>query len=465
MKKINFLFLALCLTTTISYSQKIFNRWSFGLYGGSSYLHSSQLTSLGGNERKLFNLSGQIEATYNVTHAIGIMAYYDRGGIEGFANESEEMSSGPSNEPQRVEVAYSAFGLGMDVNLSLIGRRANRPRVLKWAWHAYSGLGFINYDSEVYNFGNMTDTPSSPPVTEGGNFLESGYLWFGTGLRYRLNRRIDFEFRAKYNFTLDTQFDGVADDPAGESDGDNYFQALLGIRIKVGKRSSSYSWTDPITPTKIKLKDSDGDGVMDDFDKEPNTPRGVYVYGNGVSIDSDGDKIPNHKDRCPYEAGVERLQGCPEKTDKDGDGVYDDMDDCPNTPGPATNAGCPEVEAADLQQLALLAKSIFFASGKSRILQSSYSSLNEIGEIIKKYPEYKFYIDGYTDSVGSSQSNKILSEKRSKSVIDYLIRKGVANDGLISRGFGEENPIADNSTASGRQLNRRAEIKLARDLL
>ena len=455
MKKITFLFLGSFMAIALSFGQN-YNKWSIGLYGGSSYLHSSQLTSFGGNEKAWINLSGEIEVTYNVTHTIGVMAYYGIGNSEGFSKGPLNRTPG-LNIPERVEVDYCVFGLAVDANLSLIGRFSNKPRLLRWSWHVYGGLGFIDYESSVFNADDTTIDPFTI-----NNILESGYAWFGTGIRYRLSRRIDFEARAKYNFTRDTTFDGVGEDLNREADGDNYFQALGGVRIKLGRYSNAASWVYP--KVSVTLLDSDGDGVIDNFDKEPDTPPGTLVYGNGVSVDSDRDGIPDNKDKCINEVGIERLKGCPERTDKDEDGVFDDLDDCPNTPGPVDNAGCPKLEQADVHRLALLSKNIFFATGKSKIIKSSHSSLNEIAQIINKYPEYKFYIDGHTDNVGSSESNQSLSKRRSDAVVNYLVSQGVSIDLLIPRGFGEDQPATSNDTASGRQLNRRTEIKLASKL-
>ena len=59
------------------------------------------------------------------------------------------------------------------------------------------------------------------------------------------------------------------------------------------------------------MKDSDQDGVMDEFDKDPNTPAGALVYGNGIPIDSDRDGLPDYKDKCPLESGPVENEGCP----------------------------------------------------------------------------------------------------------------------------------------------------------
>ena len=90
--------------------------------------------------------------------------------------------------------------------------------------------------------------------------------------------------------------------------------------------------------------DSDGDGVLDQVDKCPGTPRGVKVDANGCPLDSDGDGIPDYLDKCPdTPAGVKvDATGCP--LDRDGDGVPDFQDRCPDRAGPASNTGCPEIK-------------------------------------------------------------------------------------------------------------------------
>ena len=77
-----------------------------------------------------------------------------------------------------------------------------------------------------------------------------------------------------------------------------------------------------------------------------------------------------------------------------------------------------------------------------------------------KYPTYHIEIGGHTDSVGSSESNQVLSEKRANSVVQFLIDKGLETSRITSKGYGEEVPVESNDTAAGRSVNRRVEFKL-----
>ena len=205
--------------------------------------------------------------------------------------------------------------------------------------------------------------------------------------------------------------------------------------------------------------DTDGDGIADPKDSCPNTP-GVASLAGCPDADSDG--IADGDDGCPNEAGPSENNGCP-WPDSDGDGVYDKDDLCPDKVGTVANNGCPEVTEAVRKALNEYAKTILFETAKTNIKFESAEILGYISEILKEYPRANFYIDGHTDSVGREESNQKLSEGRASSVVDWLVENGISADRLTPRGFGESQPIMDNSTREGRARNRRVEINLNKD--
>ena len=85
-------------------------------------------------------------------------------------------------------------------------------------------------------------------------------------------------------------------------------------------------------------------------------------------------------------------------------------------------------------------------------------TLDEATEVLRQYPDIRVEVAGHTDSIGSDQYNQGLSERRAKSVFDYLVGNGIDSGRLNSRGYGESAPIADNATREGRQRNRRVEL-------
>ncbi len=200
--------------------------------------------------------------------------------------------------------------------------------------------------------------------------------------------------------------------------------------------------------------DSDADGIPDGEDNCP-TLKGLKEF-NGCP-DTDGDGIEDSQDKCPSIPGLAIFMGCP---DTDGDGLEDSVDKCPLTYGPISNQGCPIIETADREVLTFAMKAVQFDLGKATLVNDSYSVLNQIANIMKKYPDYNLSIDGHTDNTGSDDINRKLSAARAKTCYDYLASKGIPEKRMSYQGFGPTRPIADNSTYSGRTLNRRVEFNL-----
>ncbi len=204
--------------------------------------------------------------------------------------------------------------------------------------------------------------------------------------------------------------------------------------------------------------DSDGDGIPDKEDKCPQV-KGIAKYQGCPIPDTDKDGINDEEDKCPNEAGVAKYQGCP-IPDSDGDGVNDEEDKCPALAGPASNQGCPEIKEEVKKRIDVAAKNVFFATGSAKLLSKSFKSLNEVVKILNEDPNLKLDIEGHTDNTGKPDKNQVLSEQRAKSVLDYLTSKGVDASRLVSAGYGQDRPVADNKTAAGRAKNRRVDLKL-----
>ena len=219
----------------------------------------------------------------------------------------------------------------------------------------------------------------------------------------------------------------VGDDPAGNS--------VLNRIAAAGQCGQSFNADGIMSPSgmadfvervflgkvapKVAPMDSDGDGVTDDKDQCPNTPRGAPV-----------DKV-----------------GCP--LDSDGDGVFDYMDQCPNTPRGA------RVDSRGCWVLA----GVKFDTAKWDIKTQYYPILNEVVALLQKNKDIQVVVEGHTDNRGSAKFNQNLSEKRAQSVMNFLISSGISGSRLSSRGYGFSRPAASNDTAEGRQLNRRVQLR------
>lgn len=172
--------------------------------------------------------------------------------------------------------------------------------------------------------------------------------------------------------------------------------------------------------------DSDGDGVPDDQDACPNTPKGAAVDASGCPLDTDGDGVPDYRDNCPSTPRGAKVDasGCEIMADVTINVTADHFDFDSAALKPAMEA-----------ELDAIADKVMASNGAETL------------DII-----------GHTDSTGPEAYNQRLSERRAQSAADYLIGKGIPATSITISGMGESQPVADNSTREGRAMNRRVEV-------
>ena len=108
---------------------------------------------------------------------------------------------------------------------------------------------------------------------------------------------------------------------------------------------------------------------------------------------------------------------------------------------------------------------VLFDTGSANLKPGAREKLARISGILMAHPGLQVDVEGHTDSVGAEGYNQRLSEQRSDSVRAYLIRQGIAPAAVATSGFGESNPVASNTTAAGRQQNRRVELIVTGDAI
>ena len=323
------------------------------------------------------------------------------------------------------------------------------------------------------------DTSGRHHQLHGTNF--TGTL--GLGVEWFVGENSSLDFGARYSRIIDNDLDNIGGGNLwgpGEVDAnDGLLEAYAGFAVYWGGN-----------------KDADGDGILDDVDVCPEVPEDFDGWqdldgcpeldndGDGIADavdacpndaedrdgfrdedgcpdpDNDDDGVLDAKDKCPDEAedrdGWQDDDGCPDP-DNDGDGVIDAADQCPETPaGVKVNAdGCPvavEIKAA------MVLKGVLFKTGSAELDPVSTTVLNEVAESLKAWPAVRVEIQGHTDSVGSAEANRDLSSRRAESVRQFLITAGTDPGRLTAVGYGEDLPVADNTTDAGRAANRRVEL-------
>ena len=222
----------------------------------------------------------------------------------------------------------------------------------------------------------------------------------------------------------------------------------VGVQIPFGKETPA-----PVVPRSIP--DSDGDGVNDDRDQCPDTPAGAAVDARGCAVDSDSDGVADHLDQCPntFRGASVDAKGC--ELDGDNDGVVDRLDKCPNSaPGVQVDInGCEIKEEIRLP-------GVNFEPNSDRLLPGAESVLNDAAATLRKNPEIRVEVAGHTDSDGAAAYNESLSTRRALTVRDYLIARGVDEERMSVRGYGESQPVSDNATAAGKASNRRVVLRI-----
>jgi OmpA-OmpF porin, OOP family len=218
--------------------------------------------------------------------------------------------------------------------------------------------------------------------------------------------------------------------------------------------------------------DMDGDGFPDAVDQCPTVKedgKPPFPDDGCPDLDQDDDGILDKNDKCPTvpedKDGIEDLDGCPED-DADHDGIQDVDDACPEVKGvknadPKKN-GCPPEKkriVVESSQIKLL-EPIQFEYNKAAILSVSFPILDEIVDLMKERTAVRLGIYGHTDNKGGAAYNKQLSDRRAKSVQQYIINKGVSASRMEAAGFGMERPVEPNETEEGRAKNRRVEFKI-----
>jgi OOP family OmpA-OmpF porin len=142
--------------------------------------------------------------------------------------------------------------------------------------------------------------------------------------------------------------------------------------------------------------------------------------------------------------------------DTDGDGVIDDLDKCPDTPQGALvdSDGCPKELTKEIRETLY----VEFELDKTVVRRQFFPEIGELAKVMKQYPTSTILLEGHTDSTGSSSYNQKLSKSRADAVMKVLINEfGIDQSRITTSGMGESQPIASNESAEGRAKNRRVE--------
>ena len=338
-----------------------------------------------------------------------------------------------------------------------------------------------------YNLPEFLSVGNMEPFLEAG----TGYTWFGKERSHTLNggAGVNIPLSETVSIKVSTNYKHAFNDMQSLK---AHFQHNVGVAVNFGGKDSDrdgvYDQYDdcpnqPGLPAFNGCPDNDGDGIENSKDACPDVA-GLAEFGG--CPDSDGDGVPDTQDACVNEAGSKEMNGCPDSDgdgvsdnidtcsdlagpaanngcpwpDTDGDGVLDKDDKCPNTEGLTTYNGCPVPTKEIMEQLNAVGAMIPFQLNKAELGSRVKDMLGDVLGVMNNYPKIPFMIEGHTDSSGPKAFNQKLSEMRAMSVKEYLVDNGITSSRLMTVGYGEDKPADSNSTRKGRIKNRRVEFKV-----
>lgn len=351
---------------------------------------------------------------------------------------------------------------------------SNKDR--KWSISGYSGLGLSSFKTELRSLVAGDDTDPivgyegyTDATLEDANRTQEITIPMGLQLNYKLNAHLDIYADLRMSYVMTDKLDAFI--PAGSITRSEYYSYhAIGVNYRFKDK-----WVKPedklmddiarLDSVLDGFVDSDGDGVMDAYDKDNKTVEGAIVDGGGNAMDTDGDGVADYLDQ-------ERLSLCTEvdengvALDTDGDGIPNCKDKEPNTPADAqvdangkqistiggATASTNEGESTGGADVGL--PSVYFTLNSTSINYTNYPSLTQVAKFLKNNPNAKLSIVGHTDATGAADYNKKLGEKRAQAVIDHLVKiygidasrlsaSSKGNSEILAKGKGNVNRRVD----------------------
>jgi OOP family OmpA-OmpF porin len=413
-----------------------YSTWSLGVNIGatSTTLATGGSSDFSGN---VVSLGYGISLKKQLAHSFALQADLHGGKVQGTAGSAGFVGDGVTgNRYIKFSTPFWNASLSAVVNVATIDflRRENAVNFL-----FKGGFGLINYNPTIYG----AVTPGYPTIAvetyntasatnTNPHRVSSLVIPVGVAVKFKLSDALGLNLGYDENFIDGDIFDGVN---RAYPTKDHYSYGYAGLEYTFGTSAKpNLEWVNPVAMMYDELYD-------EALRKEVAALKG---------------RVTN------VENAVNDL-----KKDSDGDGVADQFDKCPNTPAGTVvdGSGCaivfPKVVEATTTGNAVVAEAytaIQFEFDSSVLRTSSYPVLDATSADLRASGA-KVELDGFASSEGTAAHNLALSKDRANSVKTYLVNSGVDAKKIKVKAYGETMPIADNSTEEGRVLNRRVQFK------
>lgn len=470
--------------TQVENYKDLFNTWSVGLAGGTSQFYGDVreydwYPAKEGSFKELrYGLGVHAHKALNTIY--GIQFDLVRGGMAGLRRQAGACEGCSPNNNQNIDTVglkfegdYWMTGMGLTLNLSnlfISGKGTHLEATRKWNFLVKVGVGRMYYRSvrtilgsdviardqfgEAFyrGYDDLGRTIEHADDLEKKSRVIETAINAGLSVRYRMSDQLDLSFSIDQLNSQTDRLDGDGNNK-GETKDFVVFSAL-GVSYKLGSKKQSLEWyslIDEVYHRQRKAnkqvegltKDSDGDGIADQFDQNPNTPDGVAVDGGGNALDVDMDGVADYLDIDPFSNKGAAVDEFGKELDNDGDGIPNSRDLEPNTePGAVvtyqgiTLKGMGGVSSSFLP-------SIFFASGAANLRHQELKQLATVAKTLRNNPDLTLQVIGHADSQGDVYVNHQLGLDRAEKVISHLVDVyGVDRARLMADSKGETQPLA-----------------------
>ena len=414
---------------------KQFRKFSLGINVGA--LRPSIITG-GSNDftKPQYNLGYGANLKYQFTHRLGVQLDYVGGKLKG-NNDKDYWNGLPATDRP-----ISSFETKMGYSFALSG--VYTFGTINWIHTTTKVVPYVTAGGGVVGYKPTTTDRATGNSTafDNGKALHNFFAPVGVGLKFNLSEMVNLDLGYRANIVDNDNFDGTY--WHADVHRDKYSYGFLGVEFAFGKKGQKQLLFDnpvsklndilqsqithvqtEVDSLKLGITDSDGDGVADIFDKEPNTPAGCPVDSHGVSRDTDGDGVPDCKDKeliTPTDC---------QPVDADGVGK------CPDP------ACCKNMVMADSDKCHMLnLPSISFKGNRRSLSSDAKAMLATVAAQLRSNAACSIIITGYP---AASKASQALCNSRAQAVQAYLIEKeGISTDRITTNcevGGGDVNTI------------------------
>lgn len=403
-------------TTSTRFDKQSYRTWSIGAQAGIL----SQNTIFGGDSQRAdeFKSIGYgIFVKKQILPALGLQADVLRGNVKTFVGAN-------SRSENKINWATSLTAVLNVANFSFNDQNAVLIPYVK------AGAGYMSSSADV-----STGSTTTNLFTD----REGWFIPVGVGFKLGVSKGINLDFGYDVNF--------IKSSPTVKSvyNEGRFGNAHAGIEFAIGKKEKSQLQNYSAIADLRKKSAAESEELRRALSSaEANAQRDREQYAKDMG-DDDGDGVANKFDKCA---------GTPAGTVVDGSG-------CPlSAPKPQIIKETKVVVTeADRKVVGDAIANLEFDLGKSTIRAKSYASLNRVASLLME-KDFSLKLAGHTDNTGGRELNLRLSKDRAESVKAYLVSQGANASRIEATGYGPDQPISSNKTATGRQENRRVEFTI-----